>query len=119
MFTNVEPGVHTVTITEVNGCGSLTIEVSVVDYMKYFTPNGDGVNDTWRIIGLESQENAQVFIFDRQGKLLKQLSSTSEGWDGTYNGNILTSNDYWFKVVYTEPTTGQVKEFRSHFSLKK
>ncbi|SFU60616.1 gliding motility-associated C-terminal domain-containing protein [Pustulibacterium marinum] len=119
LFTNVEPGVHTVTITEVNGCGSLTIEVSVVDYMKYFTPNGDGVNDTWRIIGLENQENAQVFIFDRYGKLIKQLNATSEGWDGTYNGKILTSNDYWFKVVYTEPSTGEVKEYTDHFAMKK
>ncbi|WP_281756594.1 T9SS type B sorting domain-containing protein, partial [Neptunitalea chrysea] len=113
LFTNVAPGVHTITITELNGCGSLTLEVSVVDYMKYFTPNGDGVNDTWRIIGLESQTNAQVFIFDRQGKLVKQLSSTSDGWNGTFNGTMLPSNDYWFKAVYTEPNTGQVKEFTS------
>ncbi|SFU38431.1 gliding motility-associated C-terminal domain-containing protein [Pustulibacterium marinum] len=119
LFLGVIPGVHTVTIAEENGCGSLTIEVSVVDYMKYFTPNGDGVNDTWKIIGLENQENAQIFIFDRQGKLLKQMSATSEGWDGTYNGKILTSNDYWFKVVYTEPNTGQVKEYIDHFSMKK
>ncbi|SFU31282.1 gliding motility-associated C-terminal domain-containing protein [Pustulibacterium marinum] len=119
LFLGVIPGVHTVTIAEENGCGSLTIEVSVVDYMKYFTPNGDGVNDTWKIIGLENQENAQIFIFDRQGKLLKQMSATSEGWDGTYNGKILTSNDYWFKVVYTEPNTGQVKEYTDHFSMKK
>ncbi|GLB49973.1 T9SS type B sorting domain-containing protein [Neptunitalea lumnitzerae] len=118
-FNNVEPGTHTVTITELNGCGSLTLEVSVVDYMKYFTPNGDGVNDTWRVIGLESQENAQVFIFDRQGKMVKQMSATSEGWNGTFNGNQLPSSDYWFKVIYTEPSTGQVKEFNSHFALKR
>ncbi|GLB49972.1 lectin-like domain-containing protein [Neptunitalea lumnitzerae] len=118
-FNNVEPGIHTVTITELNGCGSLTLEVSVIDYMKYFTPNGDGVNDTWRVIGLESQENAQVFIFDRQGKLVKQMSATSDGWNGTYNGNQMPSSDYWFKVVYTEPSSGEVREFNSHFSLKR
>ncbi|GLB48796.1 choice-of-anchor L domain-containing protein [Neptunitalea lumnitzerae] len=118
-FNNVEPGIHTVTITELNGCGSLTLEVSVIDYMKYFTPNGDGVNDTWRVIGLESQENAQVFIFDRQGKMVKQMNATSDGWNGTFNGNLLPSSDYWFKVVYTEPSTGEVREFNSHFSLKR
>ncbi|GLB53293.1 hypothetical protein NBRC110019_23340 [Neptunitalea chrysea] len=119
LFTGIEPGIHTITITEMNGCGSLTLEISVIDYMKYFTPNGDGVNDTWRVIGLESQTNAQIFIFDRQGKLVKQMSSTSDGWNGTYNGNMLPSSDYWFKVVYTEPNTGEVKEFNSHFTLKR
>ena len=117
IFTNVTPGFHTITITELNGCGSMTIQVSVIDYMRYFTPNGDGVNDNWQIIGLESQQNAQVFIFDRHGKLLKQLSATSKGWNGTYNGAMMPSNDYWFKVVYTEPTSGEVKEYRNHFSL--
>ena len=119
IFTNVAPGFHTITITELNGCGSLAIQVSVIDYMRYFTPNGDGVNDKWRIIGLESQENAQVYIFDRQGKLIKQIAATSEGWNGTFNGTIMPSNDYWFKVVYTEPTTGEVKEYTSHFTLKR
>ena len=119
IFTNVAPGFHTITITELNGCGSLAIQVSVIDYMRYFTPNGDGVNDKWRIIGLESQENAQVYIFDRQGKLIKQIAATSEGWNGTFNGTIMPSNDYWFKVVYTEPTTGEVKEFTNHFTLKR
>ncbi|GLB49922.1 T9SS type B sorting domain-containing protein [Neptunitalea lumnitzerae] len=118
-FNDVEPGVHNVTITELNGCGSLTLEVSVIDYMKYFTPNGDGVNDTWRVIGLESQENAQVFIFDRYGKMVKQMNATSDGWNGTFNGNQMPSSDYWFKVVYTEPSTGEVREFNSHFALKR
>ncbi|GLB53577.1 hypothetical protein NBRC110019_26180 [Neptunitalea chrysea] len=119
LFTDVQPGVHSITITELNGCGTLKLEVSVIDYMKYFTPNGDGVNDTWKVIGLENQTNAQIFIFDRQGKMVKQMSSTSEGWNGTYNGNMLPSSDYWFKVVYTEPNSGKVKEFNSHFSLKR
>ena len=119
IFTNVTPGFHTITITELNGCGSMTIQVSVIDYMRYFTPNGDGVNDNWQIIGLESQQNAQVFIFDRHGKLLKQLSATSEGWNGFFNGSIMPSSDYWFKVIYTEPTSGEVKEYTNHFSLKR
>lgn len=119
LFENVEPGVHTVTITELHGCGRLEVTVNVIDYMKYFTPNGDGVNDTWRIIGLESQPNAQVFIFDRYGKLLKQKASTAIGWDGTYNGTPMPSEDYWFKVIYTDINTGTVKEFANHFALKR
>ena len=50
-------------------------------------------------------------------KLIKQIRSEEEGWDGTYNGNLLPSTDYWFKVNYIE--NNQQKEFKSHFSLKR
>jgi gliding motility-associated-like protein len=51
------------------------------------------------------------------GKLLKQISSTSAGWDGTFNGSPLPSDDYWFTVDYKETNLG--KQFKSHFSLKR
>ena len=69
------------------------------------------------MIGLENQHNARLYIFDRYGKLLKQLSTSGDGWDGTYNGYILPSTDYWFKVEYLEQS--QWKEFKAHFSLKR
>ena len=51
---------------------------------NFFTPNGDGINDVWDISSLEDG-NAQVFIFDRYGKLLAQLNPISNrGWDGLY-----------------------------------
>ncbi|MDB4114903.1 T9SS type B sorting domain-containing protein, partial [Flavobacteriaceae bacterium] len=60
---------------------------------------------------------ANIYIFDRYGKLLKQISPLTPGWDGTYNGNALPSSDYWFRVEYTEQ--GIQKEIRGHFSLKR
>ncbi|NGZ90843.1 T9SS type B sorting domain-containing protein, partial [Psychroflexus maritimus] len=93
--------------------------VSLIDYPKFFTPNEDGFNDSWNIIGLANQSNAKIYIFDRYGKLLKQLSPSSEGWDGTYNGKPMPSNDYWFKVEYTDPRTGNRKTFKSNFTLKR
>ncbi|RAK24845.1 gliding motility-associated-like protein, partial [Flavobacterium aquaticum] len=83
---------------------------------NYFTPNGDGINDTWNISGL-NQADAKLYIFDRYGKLLKQLSATddSNGWDGTYNQELLPSTDYWFSLDYTE--NGVAKQFKAHFSL--
>ena len=117
-FTNVLPGNHTVTIKDVNGCGSVTIEVGVIDYPQFMTPNQDGYHDTWNIIGIANGDpTAKIYIFDRYGKLLKQLSTLSEGWDGSYNGNPMPSSDYWFRVEYTENNTK--KEFRGHFSLKR
>ncbi|MES2410890.1 MAG: T9SS type B sorting domain-containing protein, partial [Bacteroidota bacterium] len=79
--------------------------------------NGDGIHDTWNIVGLGDQPNAKIYIFDRYGKLMKQISSTGQGWDGIYNGHLLPSDDYWFTVDFTEGAT--VKQFKAHFSLKR
>ena len=117
-FINVQPGSHTVTIKDSNGCGSVTIEVAVIDFPRFMTPNQDGYHDTWNIIGISvGDPTAKIYIFDRFGKLLKQLSPMSEGWDGSYNGNPMPSNDYWFRIEYTENNVK--KEFRGHFSLKR
>lgn len=118
IFENLTPGTHIITIKDINGCGSVTIEVGVIDYPLYFTPNNDGYHDTWNIIGIATGDpQAKIYIFDRFGKLLKQLSPLGSGWDGTYNGNPLPSSDYWFRVEYTEDE--QSKEFKGHFTLKR
>lgn len=117
-WTNVGPGTHVVTITDANGCGSVDVVVNVVDYPKFFTPNDDGYNDTWNIPGMADLDpSAEIHIFDRHGKLLKQLNPLSDGWDGTFNGKPLPSTDYWFVVKYQEE--GVQKEFKGHFSLKR
>ena len=117
-FENVSAGVHVVTIKDANGCGSVTLEVGVIDYPRFLTPNQDGYHDTWNIIGIAAFDpTAKVYIFDRFGKLLKQVSPLGTGWNGTYNGNPLPSSDYWFVVEYLEEGVG--KEFKGHFTLKR
>ncbi|QQX77931.1 MULTISPECIES: T9SS type B sorting domain-containing protein [Aequorivita] len=118
IFENVDPGAHTITIKDIYGCGSVTLEVGVIDYPPYFTPNADGYHDTWNIIGIATGDPAaRIYIFDRFGKLLKQLSPLGPGWDGTYGGSLMPSSDYWFRVEYTED--GAAKEFKGHFTLKR
>lgn len=119
IFENVSAGIHTVYSRDINGCGIVSVTILVIDYPLFFTPNGDGNNDTWNIVGIETQPSAKIYIFDRYGKLLKQLSPTSPGWDGTYRGNRLPTADYWFTVEYTEPLTGDIKQQRAHFTLKR
>ena len=117
-FENISSlGEHVVTVRDKNGCGSDTANFTIINYPKYFTPNADGHNDTWNIFGLKNQTNSEVFIYDRYGKFLKQIKPAGDGWDGGYNGASMPASDYWFKVVYEE--NGSVKEFRSHFSLKR
>ena len=118
IFTNLASGRNCVTVRDKNGCGtSAEVCVDVLDYPRFFTPNGDGVNDQWQIIGIAQQPGAKIYIFNRYGKLMKQLSPTSSGWRGTYNGNPLPSDDYWFKLHYIED--GVEKIFVGHFALKR
>ncbi len=123
VFNDLSAGLHYVYGRDRNGCGITVKELSFIDYPKFFTPNQDGFNDTWNIIGL-GQENleAKIFIFDRYGKLLKQLSPQGPGWDGSFNGKSMPSNDYWFKIEYIQilPTGNQrITQFKGHFTLKR
>ncbi|SHG77676.1 T9SS type B sorting domain-containing protein [Winogradskyella jejuensis] len=118
LFTNVSPGYHLVKIIDTKGCGIVTEDIVFVDYMKFFTPNNDGKNDYWQIIGISELIEPKIYIHDRYGKLLKQLSQSSIGWDGAYNGSILPSSDYWFTVVFKDENLIQ-RQFSSHFTLKR
>ncbi|AUC74251.1 choice-of-anchor L domain-containing protein [Olleya sp. Bg11-27] len=120
-FTDVGAGDHIVTVRDINGCGEFSLPIPIMDYPHFFTPNDDGFNDTWNIYGIDDQPDAVIYIFDRYGKLLKQLSPTGLGWDGTYNGNPMPTSDYWFTVDYREPNdpNNAKKQFKAHFTLKR
>lgn len=111
-FENLQGGIYTVYVRDKNGCGMDTREVLLLDYPKFFTPNNDGHNDHWQLSGLPKESETFIHIFDRYGKLLKQLSSHSGGWDGTFNGKQMPADDYWFKVNLDDG-----REFTGHFSL--
>ena len=118
-FVGVNPGELVVNVRDLNGCGVGSAVVYVIDFPKYFTPNGDGYHDTWNIVGVSNQLNAKIQIFDRYGKLLKEILPSGDGWDGTYNGTKLPSSDYWFVLSYNEPVTGTPTQLNAHFSLKR
>jgi gliding motility-associated-like protein len=89
--------------------------VTIIDYPHYFTPNGDGIHDTWNIVGLVG--TVKILVFDRYGNVLKQISPNEPGWDGTYNGNPLPSDDYWFTIDFVEQNV--TKQFKAHFAMKR
>ncbi|WP_442787355.1 choice-of-anchor L domain-containing protein [Flavobacterium suncheonense] len=118
IFTNVPAGEYTISIYDTKAnCGKTELTVNVLSYPNFFTPNGDGSNDYWNISSLRNQPEAYINIFDRYGKLLKQISPAGKGWDGRYNGEMLPSTDYWFQVFYK--LNGEPKEFKAHFSMKR
>lgn len=119
VFEDVSTGEHLITVRDINGCGLAMTTVMVMDYPKFFTPNGDGYHDTWNIVGINSQPDAKIFIYDRYGKLIKQLSPLGIGWNGTFNGRMMPSSDYWFTVEYVDQSDGGLNQFKAHFSLKR
>ncbi len=119
VFSNVNPGEHVVNVRDLKGCGIGQAIVFVIDFPKYFTPNGDGYHDTWNIIGVSDQSNAIIQIFDRYGKFLKEIRPSGYGWNGTYNGALLPSSDYWFILKYNDLVTEEPKLLKAHFSLKR
>ncbi len=122
IFTDVPPGVNSLLINDKNGCGtSLPTGFLVIGYPKFFTPNADGIHDTWHVLGISQLTDPVVYIFDRYGKLLKQIDETSVGWDGNFNGRPLPSSDYWFRLEYSRDTDGILVAnlVRAHFTLKR
>ncbi len=116
IFTNVPMGIHTVYVQDANGCGTVYQVISVLGVPQYFTPNGDGYNDTWNIKGASDQfyYKSIIHIFDRFGKLLKQISPIGNGWDGTYNGKEMIGDDYWYSIQFDDG-----RSTKGHFSLKR
>jgi gliding motility-associated-like protein len=117
VFEMVSLGLHSITVRSVDGCSELSDNVLVIDYPRFFTPNNDGYNDFWNVFTLVDRPGSRIQIFDRYGKLIKEILPNGTGWDGFYNGQALPATDYWFVVDY--PEDGTFKKFRSHFSLKR
>lgn len=123
VFTHVPSGIHTVYVydkkTDNPSCGFIVIDnIRIIDYPKFFTPNNDGNHDSWNIWGLQNQSSAKILIYDRYGKILASIKPQGPGWDGTYQGSRMPSNDYWFVLTYMD-NEGLEREFKAHFALKR
>ena len=116
VFSNINPGFHTVYVRDKNGCGIVSQIFSVLGFPKFFTPNGDGQNDFWKLDGVnfDLYPNLIVSIYNRFGKLITTQDANSSGWDGSYNGNKLPNTDYWFTANF-----GNGQTFTGHFALKR
>ena len=113
IFYGVEGGLYTIYVKN-RDCDT-TINVQHLHFYipKFFTPNNDGINDTFNLSGIENYGGSQVAVFDRYGKLLKFSSNVSFEWDGTYNSQSMPSGDYWYHIIIKE------QQFTGHFALKR
>jgi gliding motility-associated-like protein len=118
MFENLSGGVYTILVRDKNDCGIAELEVSVLEFPKYFTPNNDGVNDIWTVKGASTTfyPQSSIHIFDRYGNPITEIAIDGQGWNGLYNGKVLPSNDYWFNIELTDRNGNKISR-KGHFSL--
>nr|WP_314866001.1 choice-of-anchor L domain-containing protein [uncultured Flavobacterium sp.] len=114
LFTGIPKGNYIAYIRNTSNCEYATYPFIILDYPTFFTPNGDGSNDLWKVDGLDLYPQAVISIFDRFGKLLKQMNSNTVGWNGIFNGYSLPADDYWFRLILND---NQI--VNGHFSLKR
>ncbi len=117
IFSGITSGLHVFSVRDVNGCGIAKIEKTLMDYLHHFSPNNDGYHDYWKV-NTTNLNDPKIYIFDRKGKLIKQLDPNSLGWDGRYRNQELPTSDYWFKVIYTDSDNAK-REFMANFTLKR
>ncbi|WP_418510336.1 T9SS type B sorting domain-containing protein [Corallibacter sp.] len=113
VFYNVSGNYYNIHVRELNGCGVIIKKYLHFVVPSFFTPNNDGINDTFLLIGIETYELSEVSIFDRYGKLLKSAKNESFSWNGTFNNIELPSDDYWYVIKIDN------QEFIGHFTLKR
>ena len=114
-FDNLSEGEYFVYVKDKNDtCQPVTETTFLLAYPKFFSPNGDGYNDKWKIKFSNYQELLNVEIYDRYGQLITFFEKDSPGWDGTLNGKALPATDYWFKLIRV---SDKKTISRGHFTL--
>ena len=115
IFSNLFAGYYTVYIKDVKGqCGTISEVVVLLNYPKFFTPNGDSYNEFWKVKFSELEPNFYTYIYDRYGKLLSGFDINSPGWNGIYNNQPMPADDYWFVINRQDG-----KVYKGHFTLKR
>lgn len=120
-FFDLELENHVFYVRDKNGCGTveefLEIDLTLDGFPKFFTPNGDNQNDYWQFVQpIDGREILfrSITIYDRYGKLIKQISQDTKGWDGTYLGKPLPAGGMWFKAVDEDN-----RVYNGYFTLKR
>lgn len=103
-FDNLDNGNYTVFVKTKLGCDLGSKSFTIFSLSNVFSPNGDGINDTWKISGIENYPNSEIKIFDRQGKMIINQITKGEAfeWNGESNGRLLPTDSYWYQIKLSD-----------------
>ena len=119
----MEIGNHVIYITDQLGCETTEVEITILDFPTYFTPN-QSQNQFWNVKGIQGNERIPEFqsgfieIFDRYGKFIVSIDIYGDGWDGSFKGKQLLPTDYWYHAQLIDQN-GILRVYQGHFSLIK
>jgi len=108
---------YVVRVVDRAGCEtSISVDMEFIDIEipNFFTPDGDGIRDTWSITNWEAFPDMYVSIFDRYGRKIKQYIGQGE-WDGTYLKADLPTGDYWYIIKLNGANDD--REFVGHMTV--
>ncbi|MDB5144666.1 MAG: hypothetical protein JWQ66_3379 [Mucilaginibacter sp.] len=113
------PGNYLVTLSVTNDCGTTTATqtIRVTDYLSLpdalipncFSPNADGINDTWDIKGIDNNHSLFLRIFNRYGNLIFEQKGNPISWNGEYNGRKMPGGVYYYILTYDSNRIGLPK----------
>ncbi|GHT34779.1 hypothetical protein FACS189434_11520 [Bacteroidia bacterium] len=118
LFEGLDFGDHRLFIRDYNGCRTDTVfslPECLPYFPPYFSPNGDGLSDTWIIENLTCYKDIQLTIFDRFGKELITITNPDPlySWNGIYLGKPMPSTDYWYILNVRD----NGRQYVGHFTL--
>ena len=114
-LTYAEAGYYNVLISDANDCYSLLDGIAVdsaltcIEMTNTFTPNNDGVNDTWNL-DFSNFSEVNLVIFNKWGSEIASFTDLVFSWDGTYNGNDLPAGTYYYIIQLTESTGSLINQ---------
>ncbi len=113
-FDLVPGGVYTAFMRDLHACNTVWEEFPHIVTPKFITPNSDGYNDRFELIGIEFFDSSEIRIFNRYGKLMIAGKGQDFSWDGSFNGKDLPGDDYWYQINIED-----YKSIKGHFSLRR
>ncbi len=115
VFGNLHQGTYNIYVRGADGCVSEFEVASILSWPTMFTPNGDGINDTWRVPGLEVYPGSYIRIFDRYGAIVHEATVDSNVlWDGRdLSGNKVSTQDYWYILEVSDG-----RKYSGHVTVK-
>ncbi|WP_374464108.1 T9SS type B sorting domain-containing protein [Chryseobacterium sp.] len=104
IFTNLNMGEYTVYVRTKSGCIIGQKSFSIFNIPNAISPNGDGINDTWRIAGLENYPGTEVSLYDRRGVTIYReiIKNRPFQWDGKYESHPISTGNYWYTIKVSD-----------------